>query len=189
LNKRRTASVILTQKYIWTRTADENPVLGPTSYLIILIQHICRKTDLTAMSNTHKYAGATAQSRLKNRMTRHESRRPSPKVTGPNEPDANLRKRSNHWSRPTRANKRKDTHGSMFIFADNHTKNILTKCVSVLSSTSTGWIPIKIGRLCESDSDSRYPAEHSSIRVDRDSRSTCDTHPASPPPSPGVFPK
>ena len=31
----------------------------------------------------------------------------------------------------------------MFIFADNHTKNILMKCVSVLSSTSTGWIPIK----------------------------------------------
>jgi hypothetical protein len=31
----------------------------------------------------------------------------------------------------------------MFIFADNHTKKILMKCVSVLSSTSTGWIPIK----------------------------------------------
>ncbi len=31
----------------------------------------------------------------------------------------------------------------MFIFADNHTKNIFIKCDSVLSPTSTGWIPIK----------------------------------------------
>jgi deoxyadenosine/deoxycytidine kinase len=30
-------------------------------------------------------------------MTRHESRRPSPKVTGPNDPDANLRKRARSW--------------------------------------------------------------------------------------------
>jgi hypothetical protein len=32
----------------------------------------------------------------------------------------------------------------MFIFADNHTKNIFIKCVSVLSPTLTGWIPIKL---------------------------------------------
>jgi hypothetical protein len=82
---------MLTQKYIGTRTADGNPVLGPMSYFLIVIQHIRRKTDPTA---THRYAGATAQSRLKNRMARHESRRPSPKVTGPNDPDAKLRKRA-----------------------------------------------------------------------------------------------
>jgi hypothetical protein len=90
----RTASSILTQKYIGTRTADENPVLGPMSYLFILIEHIRRKTDPAATSNTHRYAGAIAQSRLKNTMTKHESRRPSPKVTGPNDPDAKLRKRA-----------------------------------------------------------------------------------------------
>jgi hypothetical protein len=134
--------MILTQTYIGTRTADETPVLGPMSYLLILIQLIRRKTDHTATSNTHRYAGATAQNRLKNRMTRHESRRPSPKVTGPNDPDAKLRKRVTS-SRLTRAIRRKDTHGSMFIFADNHTKNILMKCDSVLSLTSTGWIPNK----------------------------------------------
>lgn len=31
----------------------------------------------------------------------------------------------------------------MFVVADTHTKNILIKCVSVLSSTATGRIPIK----------------------------------------------
>ena len=88
------ASVILTQKYIGTRRAAEIPGLGPMLYLIIIIQHIRPKTDPTKLSsNTHRYAGATAQSRLKNTMTRHESRIPSPKVTGPNDPDAKLRKR------------------------------------------------------------------------------------------------
>jgi len=35
------------------------------------------------------------------------------------------------------------THTKMFVFAENHKKNILMKCVSVLSSTGTGQMPIK----------------------------------------------
>ena len=41
-------------------------------------------------------------SRLKNRMTKHESRRPSPNATGPNVPDENLREKRNevnHYGR------------------------------------------------------------------------------------------
>ena len=49
--------------------------------------------------------------------------------------------------RPNRRDKRhqekRKTHVRMLIFADSHTKNILMKCVSVLSSTATGRIPIK----------------------------------------------
>jgi hypothetical protein len=62
------------------------------SYLLTVIQYIRSKTPSIPESRTHRYAGGTAQIRLKNRMTRHESRRPSPKVTGPSVPDANLRK-------------------------------------------------------------------------------------------------
>ena len=36
----------------------------------------------------------------------------------------------------------KSTNDDMFRVADNHRKNILMKCVSVLSSTATGRIPI-----------------------------------------------
>ena len=135
---------MLTQKYIGTRTTDENPDSGPMSYLFTLIQHIRHGTKPIVTSNTYRYAGAIAQSRLKDRMTRHESRRPSPKVTGPNEPDAKLRKRAKSYVPTYEKHQGKGTHGSMFIFADNHTKNILMKCVSVLSSMLTGWIPIKV---------------------------------------------
>ena len=38
---------------------------------------------------------------------------------------------------------RKHTHDAMFIVAENNTKNILMKCVSALSSTATGRIPIE----------------------------------------------
>jgi hypothetical protein len=62
------------------------------SYLFTVIQYIRSETASIPESSTHRYAGGTAQIRLKNRMTRHESRRPSPKVTGPSVPDANLRK-------------------------------------------------------------------------------------------------
>src|SRR6267154_1449844 len=77
-------------------------------------------------------------------MTRHESRRPSPKVTGPSVPEANLRK--SQIVRPgvtSAVEQDRQTHDRMFIFADSHTKNILMKCVSVLSSMSTGRIPIE----------------------------------------------
>jgi hypothetical protein len=86
------ASRVLTQMYIVTRTADENPVSRPMSYLLTLSQHIHRKTASTPASSTHRYAGGIAQIRLKNRMTRHESRRPSPNIAGPNVPEANLGK-------------------------------------------------------------------------------------------------
>jgi hypothetical protein len=63
----------------------------------------------------------------------------------------------------------------MFIFADNHTKNILMKCVSVLSSMSTGWIPIKWQFVRVGFAVSRGNIRL--IRVDQDSRSICDYAP------------
>jgi hypothetical protein len=51
-------------------------------------------------SSTHKYAGGIANSKLKNRMTRHESRRLSPKTAGPSVPEENLREsRKNYGAR------------------------------------------------------------------------------------------
>jgi hypothetical protein len=137
------SSRVLTQMYIVMRTADETPVWGPRSYLFTLSQHIRYTTASIPTSSTHRYAGGTAQKRLKNRMTRHESRRPSPKVTGPSVPEAKLRKSQSVRPRvPTNQGKR-HTHDKMFILAESHTKNILMKYVSVLSSTATGRIPIK----------------------------------------------
>ena len=85
-------SRVLTQMYIVTRTSDGNPVSCPMSYLLISSQHIPRKVASTPASNTHRYAGGTAHIRLRNRMTRHESRRLSPNIAGPNVPEANLGK-------------------------------------------------------------------------------------------------
>jgi hypothetical protein len=113
------------------------------SYLFTVIQYIRSETASIPESSTHRYAGGTAQIRSKNRMTRHESRRPSPKVTGPSVPDANLRKRAKSRAGLRTQLRERNTHDKMFIFADIHMKNILMKCVSVLSSTATGWIPIK----------------------------------------------
>ena len=78
--------------YIVMRTADANLVLGPISYLftITLLQYILHKTTSVLAGSTHRYAGGMAPRRLKIKMTRHESRRPSPKVTGPRVPEANL---------------------------------------------------------------------------------------------------
>ena len=77
-------------------TSDANRVSGPVSYLFALIQHIPNRR--TPASITYRYAGGMALKRLKNRMTRHESRRLSPKVTGPSVPEANLR-RTNVYSK------------------------------------------------------------------------------------------
>jgi hypothetical protein len=130
--------------YIEMSTADANPVSGPISYLHGIAQQILCKT---MASSTYRYAGGMAQIKLKNRMTRHKSRRPSPKDTGPSVPAENLRikiKPSLIVSL-TDAIKGKcgHTHDSIFVFADSHMKNILMKCVSVLSSTATGWIPVR----------------------------------------------
>lgn len=92
-------------------------------------------------------------------MTRHESRRPSSKATGPSVPVANLPK-----CRHQRNQGKRHTHDKMFVFADSHIKNILIKCVSVLSSTEMGWIPIKWRT---SECGSRYGGEHSLIRIDQ----------------------
>jgi hypothetical protein len=54
------------------------------------VQHTRARVSLSAAGNTHRYAGGMAQIKLKNRMTRHESRRPSPKDTGPSVPVENL---------------------------------------------------------------------------------------------------
>jgi hypothetical protein len=78
--------------YIVIRIADANLVLVPMSHLftITLLQYILRKTTSVLARSTHRYAGGMALRRLKIKMTRHESRRPSPKVTGPRVPEANL---------------------------------------------------------------------------------------------------
>lgn len=84
------------------------------SYLFAVIQYIRSKTASIPESSTHRYAGGTAQIRLKNRMTRHESRRSSPKVTGPSVPDANLRKsqslRAGERTQARERNARQDVH-------------------------------------------------------------------------------
>ena len=76
-------------------------------------------------------------------MTRHASRRPSPKATGPNVPVENLRqKRSELNDYCCNYVGKNGTHDIMFVFADSHIKNILLNCVSFLSSKATGWIPV-----------------------------------------------
>ena len=131
--------------YIVQRTSDANPVSGPMSYLLNTIQKIRRKTILSSSSRTHKYEGGIAEMRVKKVMTRHESRRPSPKAAGPNAPEENLRIGPNHSVRLTSVIQgKRHTHGRMFAFAENHTKKTLMKYVSVLSIASTGRIPIKL---------------------------------------------
>ena len=80
-------------------------------------------------------------------MTRHESRRPSPNVTGPSIPEENLQKgQIESWgpARTSAIKGKRQTYVRMVVLADSHTKNILMKCFSVLSSTETGRIPIKL---------------------------------------------
>jgi hypothetical protein len=132
--------------YIAMHIADADPVWGPRLFLFTLNQHIRYKTASTPSSNTHRYAGGIAQIRLKPRITRHESRRPNPKVTGPRLPEANLQyEEAKLWvpGHLRHQGKGQETYERMFVFADTHTKNILIKCVSVLSSTATGRIPIR----------------------------------------------
>jgi len=78
--------------YIVMRTADANLVSGPMSHFftVTLLQYVLRKTTCVVARSTHRYAGGMAPRRLKIKMTMHESRRPSPKVTGPRVPEANL---------------------------------------------------------------------------------------------------
>jgi hypothetical protein len=78
--------------YIVIGIADASPVLGPMSHFITSIQHIRHKATSIPLrgTTTYRYAGGIAQIMLKKMMTRHESRRPSPKVTGPRVPEANL---------------------------------------------------------------------------------------------------
>jgi hypothetical protein len=74
------------------------------------------------------------------------------------------------------------TYDMMFILADNHRKNILMKCVSVLSSTATGRIPNRVDRTKQSIiPESESTSGKLKIRY--------DTHPALPLPSPKAFPK
>ena len=46
--------------------------------------------EFTGAEIAYKYEGRAAQMRLKNRITRHESRSPSPKTAGPRVPAENL---------------------------------------------------------------------------------------------------
>jgi hypothetical protein len=67
----------------------------------MMIQNVYRKTTSNSTSGTHRYDGAIAASSVKYVITRHESRRPSPKATGPNVPAENLQREANHRIRPT----------------------------------------------------------------------------------------
>jgi hypothetical protein len=80
---------------------------------------------------------------LNKKIAKHDSLRLSAKVVGPRVPKANLRKKPNLVTRPvdTSETREERTHGTIVVFAESHKKNILTKCVSVLSSSSTGWMP------------------------------------------------
>ncbi len=173
--------------YIVTRTADEIPVLGPMSYLLILIQHIRCKIVPTATSSTHRYAGATAQSRLKNRITRHESRRPSPKVTGPNDPDANLGKRQTVGS-DLREPIRGKTHARQYVHIRRQPYEEYFDKMRLCSVFDVNGMDTYRVWGCASRVRG-IPAEHSLISVDQYSMWTNGTHPASPLPSSKVFPK
>ena len=82
---------------------------------------------------------------MKNVITTQESRKSSPKATGPNVPVENLRTvKPNHGDQPTSACQERATHERMFVFAESQIKKILIKRVSVLSLAGTGLIP---GRL------------------------------------------
>ena len=89
----------------------------------------------------YKYEGRAAQMILKNRITKHESRSPSPNTAGPSVPAENLDdvllfKLSTRgpW-----------TNERILKFMANQTKNILLYCVSVLCSGRTGTIPEMMG--------------------------------------------
>ena len=74
---------------------------------------------------------------LKNKITRHESRSPSPNAAGPRVPAENLSNMlplgfQHRWE---------PTDERMLKFIENQTKNILLYCVSVLRSGGTGRIP------------------------------------------------
>ena len=118
-----------------------------------------------------------AEIKLKNRMTRHESRRPSPKATGPSVPVENLRTQSSVTDRLSDASDpgENGTDATMFVFTDTHIKNILIKCVSVLSSTATGWMPVQ-WQVPEWDGGHR--TSRSLIRDDYVPSPKCDTYPA-----------
>lgn len=80
---------------------------------------------------------------LKNRITRQESRSPSPKTVGPSVPAENLSDvsvTSEYKSESSRV-----TNESMLKFIENQTKNILLYCESVLRSGGTGRIPEMAG--------------------------------------------
>lgn len=114
-------------------------------------------------------------------ITRQESRRSSPKATGPNVPVENLRAvKPNHGDQPASASQEnRGTHDRMFVFAESQIKKILIKRVSVLSSTGTGLIPVKLAgaRIRFADSDQRSSSE-SEIQ---------NTHHAPPRPNSRVF--
>ena len=71
-----------------SRSLYFTPVRGPQVALRHRSRLVCSGFKLT--EDTYKYEGRAAQMRLKNRITKHESRNPSPKTAGPSVPDENL---------------------------------------------------------------------------------------------------
>ena len=75
-------------------------------------------------NGTYRYAGTALHSKLKNKITRHESLKLNPKTTGPSVPAENL---PNHYmvitNEPRYTNR--DTHERILKFADPQMKKIL----------------------------------------------------------------
>lgn len=137
--------------YIATNTAGATPVSGPMSSFSATRLSNSATIKRGTCSCTHKYAGKMAKNMLKNRMTKHESWRPRPKATGPNVPAENLRQKRSKFNQHL-SERNNTTDDRMFVFADNHKKNILLNCISFLSSNATGWIPIAHTRSAKLDS-------------------------------------
>ncbi len=88
---------------------------------------------------THKYAGSALHSRLKKRMTKHDSLSPRPNITGPRVPAEKL---GVNQTVGIRCDTDRRTYERILKLADNQMKIILLYCVSTLSARGTGVIPV-----------------------------------------------
>lgn len=93
-----------------------SPSLGPH----VVLDSLNTKWRVARGRRAHRYAGGNVHSRLKNKMTKQESRTPSPKTIGPRDPAEKDR---------------------MLQFQENHKKKFLKYWVSIRSSGWTGSVP------------------------------------------------
>jgi len=179
----------LTQTYTATSTADASPVSGPMSYLHSEAQHIRHEATqaLSAASSTHRYAGGMAQIKLKHSMARHESRRPSPKDTGPSVPETNLRterSQASWFSVMVRVRKTEHVRYDVRIPRQHYVKYFdKVRFRSVFDSDRVDTCPVASARMGLA-----VPARHALlIRDDYVPSPRYGTYPALPHPSPGAF--